>query len=421
MEFVREILARLDNEEGLTSDVIVETIKQEFNRKLDELYLKFDTCEYEYNLFDKEYKSWKESGFSLSYKFGGRHTLLRMAAQDDYRNIIETLIKSGVNIDGNLKRTPLHEAVDDGHKEMVEFLLENGADVNAKTESIEKTPLHYAVEKACDASRKDNIDDYKKYVEIIELLIAKGADVNAGDSDENTPLHYASSIDLMKLLLANGANINARNSTYEGGYTRLHMAAKGGAINKVRFLIDNGADVNIRNRRGETPLHEARDQDMVNLLIEKGVEIDAKDNSGYTALHSAACWCDEPKILTLINHGSDPWAKTNEGCIPLDYYIRDYERSINPPEPGYLVKLKQAYDKGLIVSYSTMVLGVVTAITLLATGNIIPNAPHIIGAAAVVTVAALATGRITYEILKPSTKMEEIKQEHVVQEANRTY
>lgn len=413
MEFVREILARLNNDEDLSSDVIVETIKQEFERNLDELYQKRNSCKYEYNLFDKEYKLWQESGFSLNYEFDGYHTLLRMAAKNGYTNIIKTLIKSGINIDGDLKYTPLHQAVKDGHGEMVRFLLENGANVNGKVEVDEYTPLHYAVEKA---SEQGNTDDYKKYVEIIELLIAKGADVNAGDKNEDTPLHYARSIDIMKLLLANGANINARNSTYEGRYTRLHMAAKGGAINKVRFLIDNGADVNIRNARGETPLHEARDQDMVNLLIEKGVEIDAKDNSGYTALHSAACWCDEPKILTLIKHGADPWAETNEGCIPLDYYIRDYERSINPPEPGYLVKLKQAYDKGLIVRYSTMVLGTIAAITLLATGNITPKAPHIIGAAALVAVVALAAGCITYEVLKPSTKMEEIKQERVLQE-----
>ena len=57
-----------------------------------------------------------------------------------------------------------------GHKEIVELLLAKGADVNAKSE-LGETPLHFA-----------------KTKEIAELLIAEGAGVNAKDEGGKTPL-----------------------------------------------------------------------------------------------------------------------------------------------------------------------------------------------------------------------------------------
>ena len=54
-----------------------------------------------------------------------------------------------------------------------------------------------------------------------ELLISKGADVNATDVNTSTPLHFAAisgDIEVVQLLLANGANVNARTvrGTYPG-------------------------------------------------------------------------------------------------------------------------------------------------------------------------------------------------------------
>ena len=69
--------------------------------------------------------------------------------------------------------TPLHSVAT---KEIAELLIAKGADVNAKKDDGE-IPLHYAA--------------FVSHKEIVELLIAKGADVNAKDKDDETPLDEA--------------------------------------------------------------------------------------------------------------------------------------------------------------------------------------------------------------------------------------
>ena len=72
--------------------------------------------------------------------------------------------------------TPLHLAATFGHKEIAELLIDKGADVNAVGGLLGWTPLHWAASEG----RK----------EVAELLIAKGANVNAKDDHGETPLDY---------------------------------------------------------------------------------------------------------------------------------------------------------------------------------------------------------------------------------------
>jgi len=60
---------------------------------------------------------------------------------------------------------------------------------------------------------------------VAEVLLAKGADVDAKDGSGQTPLHVASSLETKRvpeLLIAKGANVNARDNR---GNTPLHLAA----------------------------------------------------------------------------------------------------------------------------------------------------------------------------------------------------
>jgi ankyrin repeat protein len=91
----------------------------------------------------------------------------------------------------------------------------------------------------------------------MELLLAKGAEVNAKDSEGVAPLQWAAICghrDIAELLLTNGAEVNARN---DKGRMALHWAANIARRDVVELLLSNGAEVNARDNEGKTALQEA--------------------------------------------------------------------------------------------------------------------------------------------------------------------
>ena len=134
---------------------------------------------------------------------------------------------------------------------------------------------------------------HKGYKEVVELLLAKKADVNGGGG---MPLLLAvanGDKDMVKLLLANKADVNAKAGD---GDTPLHLAVKDGnsqlAIyvgrlranssdyrDVVELLLANKAEVNATNSYGWTPLHFAADRghtNVVELLSQHGGTNDMK-------------------------------------------------------------------------------------------------------------------------------------------------
>ncbi|MFH1748868.1 MAG: M14 family zinc carboxypeptidase [Planctomycetota bacterium] len=135
----------------------------------------------------------------------------------------------------------IHDAARFGDSVVVRKLLQsNPLLANARTATNE-TPLHHAV-----LGRK---------ADIIELLLATGADVTAQDSLGRTPLHLAAVSDdpaLLNMLLAAGADPDAVD---QHGNTPLHIAARRVKSIPLLTLVAAGADVNVANDAGLTPLH----------------------------------------------------------------------------------------------------------------------------------------------------------------------
>ena len=150
-----------------------------------------------------------------------------------------------------------------------------------------------------------------------ELLIAKGADIDAKDNDGTTPLNMAASTDnndVVELLLAKGAKVDEKDDEYE--FTALHYAARFGNKSVAEVLITNGADINAKDKWGYRPIHWAAYHDradVVELLISKGADINAKTSLGQTPLQLAEPrrntatiemlrkYSDEKNLTTSIN------------------------------------------------------------------------------------------------------------------------
>ena len=109
-----------------------------------------------------------------------------------------------------------------------------------------------------------------------------GADVNARDSGQATPLHWACDngvLEVVTALIDNGATIDARNSHQE---TPLHLACDNGVVEVVTALIDKGAAIDARNIHQETPLHLAcgnNHLEVAKTLIDKGANINISNRN----------------------------------------------------------------------------------------------------------------------------------------------
>ena len=92
-------------------------------------------------------------------------------------------------------------------------------------------------------------------IEAVKQHLAAGTHLEVKDKHNLTPLRLAAAYDhkeIVELLLANGANVNALDYVRED--TPLHDVASRGHKEIAALLIDNGADVNAKDIDGTTPL-----------------------------------------------------------------------------------------------------------------------------------------------------------------------
>lgn len=113
----------------------------------------------------------------------------------------------------------------------------------------------------------------------VRLLVQKGANINPADKRYGSPLFRAvmhnrqdDRLNIIEFLLARGADVNIRDPR---GETPLHVAARKGEGERkvIEMLVEHGADINARNARGETPLALAQKSGqsaIADYLISKG-------------------------------------------------------------------------------------------------------------------------------------------------------
>ena len=192
---------------------------------------------------------------------------------------------------------PIHDAALDGDFDEVQRQLDAGVGVNEES-SKGLTPLHYA------ASTGHN--------DIVELLIERGANVNATDSGKGaTPLDYAHWGDHEEVIETLNAH-NAQREHEKGGKgigqsSLIHDAALDGDIDEVQRQLDAGVDPNLKSSKGATPLFYAvygGHLEIVELLITRGADVNAVylNNSVLDQAHS---YDDQEMVELLEAHGAE--------------------------------------------------------------------------------------------------------------------
>jgi hypothetical protein len=112
----------------------------------------------------------------------------------------------------------------------------------------------------------------------IDRHLANGAAIDALDEERaGSPLTWAAfadRVEAIELLIERGANVNAVN---RDGATPLLVAAFLGQKKAVETLVEKGAQLNAANVRGETPLDAATIDEGTTRLIASAIHIDLKD------------------------------------------------------------------------------------------------------------------------------------------------
>ena len=214
---------------------------------------------------------------------------------------MEAMNGTGVNCrNTDTLQTPLHFAAVAGQSDVVELLVAAGADVHATCIDGET-----AICKAAESGRRG----------VVRALLRLGAHVDVPrEIDGATPLHMAALVghsDVCQLLLRSGADVEARTPK---GQSPLHFAAMTGhwSTGVVEELLRHGADIDGQDFEGQTPLMMAiygNSINMTKLLIRLGADIHRRDVNGDTALHHAMHLGIERHVITLLEHGADAWAK----------------------------------------------------------------------------------------------------------------
>ncbi len=258
----------------------------------------------------------------------GGMTPLLYAARDGRVEAARMLVDAGADLesgDGNGIR-PLLMAALNGQIGVARLLVEKGANVNAD-DFWGRSPLWAAVEyRNLDMNNNDqdaptdNGVDRTPFLDLIRLLIDKGANVNARTREVPPPRRWLYSLN----------DVSWVDFT---GQTPFLRAAFSGDTTTMRLLVQRGADPNLPTLAGTTPLMAAAGVgwvvaqtyteslqariDAVALCLELGADVNATNSMGLTALLGAVNRGSNDIIELLVKRGARLDIKDKEGRTPL--------------------------------------------------------------------------------------------------------
>uniref|UniRef100_A0A3B3R0F1 Death-associated protein kinase 1 n=1 Tax=Paramormyrops kingsleyae TaxID=1676925 RepID=A0A3B3R0F1_9TELE len=233
------------------------------------------------------------------------------------QHLLGSLTSYDVNQPNKHGIPPLLIAAGCGNIQIIDVLVKKGADINTHDKSGANA-VYYA-------SRQG-------HVETLKILHEKNCPLDIQDKSGETALHVAArygNVDVVQYLCSIHAKTNLADKEEE---TPLHCAAWHGYFSVAGALCAAGCDVNLRNREGESPLLTAAArgfQDIVECLVEYGADLNSTDKvgclfqDGHTALHLAVRRCQVDVIKYLLRHSCQLDHQDHQGNTPLHIACKD--------------------------------------------------------------------------------------------------
>lgn len=200
-----------------------------------------------------------------------------------------------------LSDTPLHKAARDQSSEVVELLLDKGASINALN-SYGCSPLFLAVTHG--------------QIENCKGLLERGADATLRDCDGESMLGRAAvneHLAIVEMLLDYGVDINTREPTGETALNR-------------EVMIDHADTISVGGKAKLVRVVESFSTTklkIMKLLISRGIDINVRLVDGATTLHTAALVGDIETVRILLDAGADPNAVDDCNRKPLWFAARN--------------------------------------------------------------------------------------------------
>ena len=259
----------------------------------------------------------------------GGLTPLLFAARDGRVDSTRVLLAAGadVNIVDPDRHTALIIALINGHFDVAGALIQGGADVNME-DKVGQTALYAAVDghtfPQSNRPAPRETDDTLSSLDVIRLLVDKGANVNAA---LRAQVPYRTKLD------------RGGDGVLGIGTTPLIRAAKSADVPVIKLLLERGANARATTRNGVSAILmaanvSAREEDMtgrnktqkeiiesITLLQAAGGDLRVSDTQGRGALHGAAMWGLTDVVKFLHEKGADINARDKRGFTPLDHAL----------------------------------------------------------------------------------------------------
>lgn len=253
-------------------------------------------------------------GTNVNAKCKGMSAMHFLGYSEDAMNIAENLIIAGLDITNS---SLLQSATIFGNVELMELLIKSGEDVN-QADSCGKTPFLWLC--------SDGNIGKKKFNDVVNVLLKHGADINKKDNNERGAIEISyshSNLEFIEVL----CDYNVDKTI--GGEPLLFEITKQ-SLDYFKRLVDLGVDINqvsqYQHTKGETVLFRAivlMKTNLAKFLIKNGADLNCQNVNGETPAIYAAKIRGENHILALLKAGADFSIEDNKGKTALDYLTYD--------------------------------------------------------------------------------------------------